>query len=474
MKKWFEKHDLFKILGIGILVTVLLTWIIKSGSFNGTEIVVSEITRIGLSDLFTYALVSLYYFAILVSLFLIIGGFYEILSLTSGYQSLMTKLTKLLKGKEIPFVLVTSFVIAAITSISNEFYQLLVFVPFIIALILNLTNDKIVAFATTFGSILIGIIGSTYSPAIIADLNGYLGTTYASQIFIKILLFFVTYILFNFFTIMRIIKNNAKESKSKALGKKETKKVVKINKDVKIWPVVTILSILSIFTILGYISWTDVLGVKIFDTFHTGLMNIGTENVKIVSYILGNVNSFGQWDLYVIQMLMLLASGLLILIYKIDFNEALKSFADGAKKMLKPVLIMLMIYAICILSVSYPVVPTIANAIAGLASKFNVYLTTVVAFIASLFGVEMRYVADSVVGFFASSYGTAASKSVMLVLFQAIHGFVQFFAPTSLFLMIGLSYLDIKYKDWIKYIWMFLAGLFVIIMAILTLITYIL
>jgi len=55
------------------------------------------------------------------------------------------------------------------------------------------------------------------------------------------------------------------------------------------------------------------------------------------------------------------------------------------------------------------------------------------------------------------------SASVMGIIAQSIHGLVQFIAPTSLLLAVGLKYFDIDYKDWFKNTYKFI---FVILIAI--------
>ena len=45
MKKFLEKHDLFKIIGLIIVFVVLLTWIIPSGSYTNGQFVLGKITR---------------------------------------------------------------------------------------------------------------------------------------------------------------------------------------------------------------------------------------------------------------------------------------------------------------------------------------------------------------------------------------------------------------------------------------------
>ena len=56
MKKFAEKHDLVKIAGIMVLISVLLTWVIPQGYFSGAELTSNDITRVGIFDFFTHGL----------------------------------------------------------------------------------------------------------------------------------------------------------------------------------------------------------------------------------------------------------------------------------------------------------------------------------------------------------------------------------------------------------------------------------
>ena len=61
----------------------------------------------------------------------------------------------------------------------------------------------------------------------------------------------------------------------------------------------------------------------------------------------------------------------------------------------------------------------------------------------------------------------AGSTKVLAIIYQAMFGLVSFFAPSSAILMIGLSYLGIPYKDWMKYIWKFLVAMLLVIIIVL-------
>ena len=76
MKKEGNKHNLVKVTGIMVLITVILTWVIPQGMFQGSGIEVTEITRVGVFDFFTYGLLGLYYFTVLVTFLFVLGAFF--------------------------------------------------------------------------------------------------------------------------------------------------------------------------------------------------------------------------------------------------------------------------------------------------------------------------------------------------------------------------------------------------------------
>ena len=51
------------------------------------------------------------------------------------------------------------------------------------------------------------------------------------------------------------------------------------------------------------------------------------------------------------------------------------------------------------------------------------------------------------------------------MILQSTYGLASFVAPSSAMLLVGLSYLDIPYKDWMKYIWKFLVAMLVVIIV---------
>lgn len=545
MKKFFEKHDLIKISLIMILITALLSWVVKQGYFNAGELVSNDYTRIGIFDFFTYGLLGMYYFTVLVTFLFVTGGFYQFLSKLGAYQKLTDKVAKKINGKEILFSLIISFVFAALASMVNEYIILIAFMPFIITICTKAKMDKISTFVTTFGALLVGMLGSTIS-AKIAGMNvQYFGAQFTDNLLEKIILFavaFIIYSLFNICHMKKVLVDNKenktiigffavlvdagllvllatikmvyffillgvtvlgvvayivytimskkapkKEKKAKKDSKKKTtKKTAKASKkeevvvkEVKfesedlfantvkgsekssLIPLIIVGVIAILVSILAYIPWVSVFKL---DWFTKALEWVKTTQLfgkPIFSYVLGNVVEFGSWDIFGVQIVMLLSVIVLAICYKQGLNAIIESFAEGFKKISKVVVILLLVYVILEFAVMYPVIPTILDKVLG--TKFNIFTTGLAGIITSLFTCEYQYAVNLVYTYFTSAYSD--SVNVVSFILQSVYGLVAFFGPASAMLFVGLSFMDIKYKDWMKYIWKFIIAMLVVIIV---------
>ena len=541
MKKFFEKHDLVKIALIMIAFTVVLSWIIPQGYFNAGELVKGEITRVGMFDMVTYGFLGMYYFTVLVTFLFVLGGFYQFLSKLGAYQKLTDKIAVKVKGKEILFSLIISFVFAALASMVNEYLVLVAFMPFIITICSKLKMDKIGSFVTTFGAMLVGILGSTISAKVVGMNVQYFQLTYTDKLFEKILLFAIAFIIYSLFNICHLKKTlvDNKEKKTiigffailidlgllvyffiikklvfyillgvtvlaivlyvlymlkvfdklfkKKTSKKDTKKKdkkkssAKKAKEVKVIlsedlfeenikdsnksnmiPLIIVGFLAIITTLLAYIPWTAVFKLDWFTNAFKAVTEAKVFGVPLFSYILGNVTEFGSWDLFGVQVVMILSIIVLAICYRKGLTDIIDSFAEGFKKSSKLVVVLLLAYVILEFAVMYPVIPTILGSILG--DKFNVLTTGLAGIVTSLFTSEYQYTINLVYSYFTSAY--ASNLSVISIILQSIYGLVSFFAPSSAMLLVGLSYLDIPYKDWMKYIWKFLVAMLIVIIVV--------
>ncbi len=480
MKKgMFKKYDLFKIVGITILLAAILTWIIPIGQYTGSEMYIGEINRIGIANLFFTGIYSLSTLLYQVTFLLVLGGFYGLLSSIDAYKGFIEKVVNKLKGKELPFILITSFVFAGLASISSDIYPLLVFTPLFITIILNLKMDKITALCTTFGSILVGKLGATYSNYVFGYINSYFSMGFNTEIITKVAIFVLAFVLFNFFNLLHS-KETLKKKNNKDVANEDKFAVVVEEKkgkkgNTKVWPLVVILAFVLVIQLLGYINWKTSFGIDIFDKFHKWLLGIKIGDHAIFSYILGTeemgvVQAFGMWSLFNIQIIMIIASIVLAIAYKVNFDKLIGTFIEGAKKMCRIVLLLVLIYVVFVITNLSPIVPTIVDWIIGLTKHFNIYLASLASMIASIFNVDLDFVAYSLGQFYVASAGSYSNVAALIM--SSMHGFVGFFAPTSAMLMIGLAYLNIPYKEWMKYIWRFLVGMLAGLLIIFTIVRF--
>lgn len=463
MKEKGNKHDLVKIAGLMILLTVILTWIIPQGYFSGSGVTVGDITRIGIFDFFTYGLLGMYYFTVLVTCLFVIGGFYQVLSKVKGYQKLTDWFAKKFDGKEIFFTVLVSFIIAALTAITTEYFIIIAVIPFIITIMKKMGLKKITGFVTTFGSIIVGLLGSVYNGKVAGMNIQLLGAEYNTYIWLKVIIFAIAFILFTLFNILYILKN--KES-NKIVDMFEDGEVV--SKKEKVWPLVVVLTLGTVITILAYLPWTDAFNITWFSDALTKILECEIFGSTVFAFIFGNVQAFGAWDIFGVQIVMLVSTLIIKWIYKIKISDIFESFGEGFKKMGKLVVILLLTYVVLEFAVMYPVLPTMVDWILGLTDKFNAFTSTLSGLLTSVFGVEYQYVLNLVGQFLNTKY--SAYSNELPIMLQSTFGLASMFTPASSILLMGLAYLGISYKEWMKYIWKFLVLMLIAIIVIMLII----
>ncbi len=468
MKKFFEKYDLVKIAGIMALFTALLTWIIPQGYFGQSELVIGEITRIGIFNFFTYGLLGMYYFSVLITFLFLLGAFYQILGKIEGYQNFTNAIAKKFKKKEIIFVLLASFIIALLTSVLNDYFVVIAFIPFFVTILSKMKLDKLTGIATTFGAMLVGITGSIYSAKVVGYNIKYLSIEANDYLWVKIVLFVSAFIIFSIFNVLNVRKTLKTKKPDVIEDLFVSEDLIKRKKN---WPVIVVFGLFSLVTILAYLPWDSVFGVELFTNITKSVHEFEIFGAPIFSYILGSVESFGAfgtWDLFGIQTLMILSTLVLKFAYKIKWDEFFTLFGEGLKKVSKLIVIFIIIYSMLLFTYLFPVMPTIIDWLLNIMTKFNVILGTVAGLITSLFTVEYQYTVQLMGSYFTTVYADFAKQ--LPIMLQATYGLASFFTPASAILFIGLSYLGVSYKDWFKYIWKFLIAMFVVIVILMLII----
>lgn len=469
----FEKNDLFKIVLIAILVTFVLSWIIPFGSFTSGEFVSQGLGRLGLADIGAASTYAGNFFLQQLFFLLFLGVFYGILSKVSGYQSMVNKVAKKFQGREKIFVIASSLIIALLTSFLTQTYVVLLFVPLVVNVASKLKLDKLTTFLCSFGSIIVGILGATFGTEGLVYFINYLSMYKAidstTEIGIRFGIFALAFVVYHFFTLRHMSKLSM-DKKNKEEVTEDLFLVEENNKNVKVWPMAAFFIITFIFVVLGYVNW-NIFEITIFDKFHTWLTELSVGKYTIISYILGNnAKTFGTWDLYSIMIVLFIVLLLSTLVYKMKFDDAIDHAIEGLKKVVKPALLFMLVSVIFVLVYWCPFTVTISNWFIGMTEEFNPFIASIVAAINSIFHLDFGYT-GYVLGSVLATYGDAFN--VAFVIFIAINGLILLVAPTSAILMIGLSYLDIPYKKWMKHIWKAVLIVLLILLILFALISYV-
>ena len=481
-----KKYDLLKVLGISLLVIVLMSWVIPAGYYsNGSFTSMETIAPIGLYDIVRMPAITIATFIQYGILFLAIGGFYGVLNKTGVYSKLVDNVVDKWKKKREKFMIITVIAFALLSSVLGLNSVIFILVPFFVAVLLKLDYSKINALAMTVGSMLVGQIGTTlgfgtwgYLKIVFDQLGD--GLSMFSLILVRIVLFVIATALY----VLLIIKN----TKEVVTDKKETKKASKENttneEEIPLYskldnkkgtmPLIIICVIIFVFFVIGVYNWTYTFNIDIFSNIYEAITTASIGGFKIFANVLGTTSEIGYWGNYDISTLLVIFSLVIGWVYSVKIKDIVDGFMDGMKQMLIPAIygMLASIIFAAFLNLSGNFVYTIVNNFVSANEQFSLPATIGSAVITSVTYNDFYSLVSYFMGFF--SVYDANVLPIIALIFQAIYGIVMVIAPTSIFLLVGLSYLNVSYKDWVKYIWKFtliMFGVTVVISAIATMLS---
>lgn len=528
-----KRHNIIKIVLLTLAVFLVLTWIFPSAYFQTSYVEQGRI-QMGLFDMFAYPITALSYFGYIAIYVLVVGGLYGVLNHISAYRVLLDKMIKAFKGSEKLVLSVIMIILALIVSFCGLQYGLLLVFPFVISLILMMGYNKVVAALTTVGSVMVGMIGTTFAYNNTNLLSSYLSLKVTENIVYNIIVLVLGLAILIGYTMWYVSKKLPKNSKSKAAELEQfvPKSVTaKESSGVRVWPITLFSILLLLVMILSFTAWSGVFNVTIFEEFvgttlatlgmpvyavllcifgitnviilikllvkghegkgrYKGLLKtniilligfvisaiIGSIAVKggfvswlktdvtIFTKILGTINAFGNWSLTEISLCVVLYAIILAAIYKVKIDDFIQNFIDGVKSALVPAVIVLLVYTGLVIVTYHPFQLAIYKGILGLTKGFNVFTASIVAILASLFNADPLYTFNSVIPYLISLVTDTSVYPVIWMVFQGIYGVAMLVAPTSIILMITLSYLHIPYQSWLKRTWILsLALLFLVL-----------
>ena len=470
-----KKHSLLKILGIILLLIVIVTYCVAGRS--------GEITYLGLGDVAVNYIQSFYYFFDTALFVMVVGGFYGILNKTGAYKKLLDNIVSKVKKHSKIFIFGIIVLFALVSSLTGISIPLFIFVPFVVSIILLLGYDKLVAMVSTIGSILVGFIGGIF--VTFRDPNSYYSVYYttfeefvgadkfSNWIFQLVLLILGVALLI--FYVNRHIKNVEKKKVKYDLSDNSDVLITEVKgnyKDIKTWPLIVIFVLIAILLILGLLPFASLFNLSIFNDFHTWLTGLKIGEFAVFNSIISaNFTAFGEWaslGTYTMAMIMLAIFAIIVkFIYHIKFNDLIDDFVSGVKKMVPIAALVTLAYAVLVCSYNNGFTETLINNITDAVGGFNIVVDALITMVGSLLHTDLYYAAAGVFTPLITAITDESVYQLLALTFQSFYGLTMLIGPTSILLIIGLRYLDIPHTTWIKFIWRFVLGLFLIIFVVL-------
>ena len=267
-------------------------------------------------------------------------------------------------------------------------------------------------------------------------------------------------------------KSTKTKSKStRASMAKNSDEILKVSakdtKKVKCWPFVLIFDFILIILALAVFDWSGLFDITWFADAKNAIDGFEIGKFPIFAKLLGTYSEFGSWSFNIeIPVLIMIGSLILALVYRVKFSDIVDGIEDGISKAVKPIITMMLAYIVLIICTYHPFQLMITKFIMGLTSGLNVVTMTIVAMLASLFNVETVYTAQSTVPYVMSVIGDATLYPLVEVIFQAVYGLAMLVVPTSVILIGTLTYLNIPYGQWLKYIWKIFVEVLIVLLII--------
>ncbi|MBR6133413.1 MAG: hypothetical protein IKQ29_01705 [Bacilli bacterium] len=451
-----KKNDKVIILGSILLIYTILTWFIGGGVYTNGVYNSTGIERLGIFDLFLFVCQAFYIKAVDIFYLLSIGGFYGFASRTKSYRKIVTKVCELIEGREHIAMLVITLLMGLYTSITNNILSLVFITPFIITVYLRRGCDRLTAISAAFGGIFIGFLGQTFGSYGYTNLLSAASITMKSGMLIKVLMFVVSYILYNVFAIMHMnsrIKNPEYVKFDMFAINEVDESKVKPSLRKKIWPTVLLYCLALIVILLAYINWQTSFNVELFSNILKKVQEWELFNTTVLSSLLGNFTAFGNWDIIGVTFILVLVTLIMAISNKISLSDVIDSYGIGIKKISKVAFVYVLIHSLFVAYYTSNWPMAIVHSLLG--TEFNIFGIFLGSVIHGATVIDLDYATYYIGGAIATNYVDNLLDSALLI--HMGYALVNVIAPTSSILMIALSYLNVPYSKWLKYIWKFVA-----------------
>ncbi|MBQ1812433.1 MAG: hypothetical protein II119_00570 [Bacilli bacterium] len=443
-----KNKSVLKAFGIMLFITFILTWVVPS-SIIGDGVTIGKIAPTGWADIFTSLEVVAQYFLKPAIFVLFVGMFYGVANKSGALKGLVDYLVAKFKKRKALFVIVTVLFYSLVTALTGIYFQMFMFIPLSIAVLIGLKYNKVQSILATVGASTIGLLAEISNSMIKAMAS----TNDNPYLWIKVPLLVVLVAL----TILYILKVSQKKDEKKEDSimfvpqARDAKKKV----NVKGLSLAIVLCLTFVVFVLGLTPWSN---ADVFSKAYTAIKNVKLVNFNVFDAILGKFEVFGSWTYNSIYPTIGLGILVLSLSTHLSLGELFESAIEGAKKVMSLAILTALMSLIVIFSLNSGFVGTILNSI---AKNGNVALAAIGSIVGAPFMTEETYALQYLMSTLFYSVNKQELLSLYGLIIQTTYNTVMLIAPSSILLMIGLAYVEEGYCKWVKYIWKFVLAVFV-------------
>lgn len=461
----------FKILLIGIALYMLLSWIIVAGNFSDGNYASVGFNQFGIFDFLLAPLNLFNYFVVTVTkningyvnqigygnviiAFISIAIFYGILNKTGAYTNLINNIKNKVKKKNDIFMLSVAFIYCLFSSLTGLNLVLFMYFPAISAIMGKLKYNKFTIFLSTIGAMMIGQLGSLFNP----NINGLNRVLFQSSLTENLVSKIILFLMLTIVLIGTLYLNNDKTVKKEevALLFDDETKLLKEKKK-NYYPIIIIVCFITIIMSICMYNWYYMFNNTAVTKAYDNITSYGIHGYNFMKNIFGISEPFGYWSGFTMSALLILASLVLSFIYKLNLEKIFEGARKGIIDIIPTIFYSIISLTIIILSLynSDSFIYSIINNIFNTMGSSQIVSILLSSMLHNFFINDYFALLSSLSSPLTSIFGYE-KISLTLMTTQVAHGLVSLITPFNVYLIAGLTYLNISYIEWIKNIWKFL------------------
>ena len=394
---------------------------------------------------------------------LLIGGFLGVTTKTGALDAGIGSIVEKLQGKELVLIPVLMFIFSLGGTSFGMAEETIAFTALVTTTMIVAGFDPLVSVGTIILGAGSGVLGSTVNPFLVSTSIGALkgvGIKVNQVIVIATgIALWLSSLLISIYFVMKYAKSLQKDKKATLLSQKEineaheaflgnknSEEVVEFTTKRRI--VLGLFALTFVVMVAAVIPWEE-FGITIFSKtdFLTG-------------------SSLGSWWFSELGMWFVIMAVIIGMVYKMKENEIVGAFMEGAADMVGVALVIGVSKGISVMMTTTGLDTHVLNAASSLLNGMSPIVFTIVAFIIYMILSFFIPSTSGLAGLSMPIFGPLAmslgfSSEVMISIFSAGSGLVNFVTPTSGVIMGALAIAKVDYTTWVKFVSKVLVAVFI-------------